>query len=120
MGYPSSRWRRSRRVAFAGAGQSAVPLWPVDKPADVLHVNQLTISADAAAEVVVYFGNVAADRLIDDRAIDGLFLGANGGAAPDLSCRGAWSPLPGLPIQIWASAACNVWVELAGTVEDDN
>lgn len=117
MAYDPSRWRRSRRVTFAGAGQAADPLWPVANPADILHVNQLTVSTDAAAELVVYFGTLAVDRLTDDRAIAGLFLGANGGAAPDLSCRGAWPSQAGLSVQIYASAACNVWVEIAGTVE---
>lgn len=112
-----TRWRRSRKIAFAGAGQAALPLYPVLTPQDLLNVKSLTISTDAPAELVVYFGLVAGDRTDEDNAIVGLFLAANGGASPDVGCLGSWSPLPGLSLQVWASAACNVWVAASGTNE---
>lgn len=112
-----TRWRVAKRLTFAGAGQATLPLYSPLAAGDVLIVRQLTISTEDAAELVVYFGSAAADRLDETKAISGLFLGANGGAAPDKSCMGAWSPAPGLKIQIYASAACDVWVDIAGNVE---
>jgi hypothetical protein len=110
-----SRWRMSRRLTFSGAGSQVV--YETLNPGDVLNVRQVTVSTDAAAEVVVFYGNATAERLIETRAIRAAFLGANGGAAPDLDCIGAWSPSPGLPIRVYASAACVVWVGLEGVVE---
>lgn len=112
-----TRFRICRRITFAGAGQAAAPLFDPVNPGDVLTVRQLIVSTEDAAELVVYFGHVAADRNDDQKAISGLFLAANGGASPDKSCIGAWSPAAGLPIQLYASAACDVWVDLAGYVE---
>lgn len=117
MAVNPTRFRRTTRVTFGGAGQAAAPIFTPLTVQDILNVRQLTISSDAAAEIVVYFGNAAADRLDIDNAIVGLFMGANGGGSPDLGCIGSWSPNNGLPIQIWASAACNVWVTVAGVVE---
>lgn len=117
MAVPSTRFRRTTRVTFGGAGQAAAPLFAPLTPQDILNVRELTIASDAPAELVAYFGAAAADRLVIDKAIAGLFLGANGGGSPDLGCLGAWSPLPGLSVQIYAGAACNVWVEIAGIVE---
>jgi len=113
-----TRFRVTRRVTFGGAGQAATPLYDPPTAGDIVNVRELTISSDAAAEIAVYFGNVAADRSDDQKAINGLFLAANGGAAPDRGCMGAWSPQAGLPIQIWAAAACNVWVAISGYIED--
>lgn len=112
-----TRFRVCRRITFAGAGQAAAPLFEPLSAGDVLTVRQLTISTEDAAELVVYFGDVAGDRLNDSKAISGVFLGANGGASPDKGCIGAWSPSPGLAIQIYSSAAADVWVDIAGYVE---
>jgi hypothetical protein len=102
-------------VTFAGAG--SVEIYAPLNAGDVLNVRKLTLSTDAAAELVAFFGEIDGDRLTEQRAIDGLFLAANGGAAPDPSCLGDWSPAAGLAIRLWASAACNAWISVAGYVE---
>jgi hypothetical protein len=102
-------------VTFAGAG--SVEIYAPLTAGDVLNVRELTISSDAAAELVAFFGEIDGDRLNEQKAINGLFLAANGGAAPDRSCLGAWSPSPGLAIRLWASAACNAWIAISGYVE---
>lgn len=110
-----TRWRVTKRLTFAAAGSQDVYA-PAD-PGDVLNVRQLTISSEDAAEIVAYYGAADADRLNDQKAVAGLFLAANGGASPDMSCLGAWAPSPGMKLRVYASAACDVWITVAGVVE---
>lgn len=117
----STRWRASRRLTFAGAGD--VDLYLPTAAGDVLNVRQLVVSTDAAAEVVVFFsessaaaGDAAAAAA--DAIIFGAFLAANGGAAPDLSCVGAWAPKSGQRVRLYCSAAAHVIVAVAGLAED--
>ena len=111
----ADRFAFDARPTFAAAG--SIELYAPLGAGDVLNVRQLTVSTEDAAELVVYYGRTTADRTKPGHVIRGLFLGANGGAAPDLACVGRWSPAPGLPIRLYASAACDVWVAGEGKVE---
>ena len=111
----ADRFAFDARTTFAAAG--SVELYAPPTSGDVLNVRQLTVSTEDAAELVVYFGRTTADRLKPGYVIRGAFLGANGGAAPDLACLGRWSPSPGLPIRLYASAACDVWTTGEGRIE---
>lgn len=116
-----TRWRSSRKLTFAGAGYQ--DLYVPAEAGDVLLVRQLYISADSAVEVVVFFGAAAGSasepgaRDDDSARIFSHEPPANGGASPDLSCLGAWSPAAGRRVRVWCSAAADIHVGAAGTVE---
>lgn len=110
-----TRWAADDRMTFAAAGSQE--LYAPLAAGDLLNVRQLTVSTEDAAELVVYFGRTDADRLLPGRVIRAAFLAANAGAAPDLGCLGRWAPAAGLPIRVYASAACDVWVAAEGFVE---
>lgn len=116
-----TRWRRARKITTTGAGYGDV--YAPSEPGDVLNVRQLSVSCDAAIEVVFFFGAASgstAEATARDDETARIFSHeppANGGAAPDLSCLGAWSPSPGRKVRYYASGAADIHVQLAGYVE---
>lgn len=117
----STRWKaRIRPVAAAAA---AYDLYTPPAAGDSAVVRQLRVSASAAAEVVVYhtFSAVtpaSAAAIPADDIVFGVFLGANGGASPDLGCLGAWPSTPGARLRVYVSAAATVNVAAEGTIEE--
>lgn len=116
-----TRFRRARKVTLSGAGY--VTLYEPVNAGDTLNLRQLAVSTDTAIEIVLFYGTAsgttaeAAARDDDTARIWSHEPAANGGAAPDLSCLGAWAPSPGRKVRLWGSAAADIHVSFAGTVE---
>jgi hypothetical protein len=116
-----TRWKARGR--FVAAGSDAFDLYTPLAAGDLLNVRQLRVSASAACEVVVYFTSSGVDpasaaAIPADDIVFGATFGANGGAAPDLGCLGAWPDSAGDRLRVYVSAAATVHVAAEGTVDD--
>lgn len=116
-----TRWKARRRYVAAAAG--ATDLYAPAAAGDVLNVRQLRVSSSAAAEVVVYFSSTStapasASAIPEDDIVFAASFGANGGAAPDLGCLGAWASKPGQRLRVYTSAAATVSVAAEGTTDE--
>jgi hypothetical protein len=117
-----TRWRLARKITAAAAVWG--DLYDAPDAGAVVNVRQLSLSADTALEVVIFYGEAsgaAAEAAKRDDELARIFShepAANGGAAPDFACLGAWAPQPGMRVRYWISAAGDVHIGLAGTIED--